>query len=209
MSLRWVAIFALGGLGAVTPAYAQDSLRIELAHGSPAEAATKAQLQRLLETHQVSPWIFTRRLRIDETAIPHSHPTLTLHTRHLKDDDLLLSTFIHEQLHWYLVQQGQRTEAAIAELRARFPTIPVGYPEGAADERGSYVHLLVNHLEHRANRELLGELRASQVMNFWAADHYTWIYRTVLTQARDIDTIVIRHQLVPLTSRGRVGGLRR
>ena len=29
-----------------------------------------------------------------------SHPVLTLHTRHRRDDDLLLSTFLHEQLHW-------------------------------------------------------------------------------------------------------------
>lgn len=34
-------------------------------------------------------------------AIPYSHPVLTLHTRHLKDDLALLSTFVHEEYHWY------------------------------------------------------------------------------------------------------------
>jgi hypothetical protein len=33
---------------------------------------------------------------------------------------------------------------------------------------------------------LLGELKARQVMDFWATDHYTWIYKTVVNR-QDID----------------------
>ena len=77
--------------------FAQDKIEIALKSGTPREVQTKEQLQRLLKTYDLSKWIFTRSILIDEKAIPHSHPVLTLHTRHLKDDDLLLSTFVHEQ----------------------------------------------------------------------------------------------------------------
>jgi hypothetical protein len=176
---------------------AQDKLDISLKSGSQSEIQTKEQLQRLYKTYDLSKWIFTKSILIDEKSIPHSHPILTLHTRHLKDDDLLLSTFVHEQLHWFLVQKDKETKEAIKEVRALFPKVPVGFPEGARDEESTYLHLLVNYLEYRADRELLGELRAKQVMDFWATDHYKWVYRTVLERTRDIGNIAFKHKLIP------------
>ena len=146
--------------------YAQGKIDISLKNGSAGEIQTRDQLQRLLKTYDLSKWIFTKSILIDEKAIPHSHPILTLHTRHLKDDDLLLSTFVHEQLHWFLVQNDKETKEAMKDLRALFPKVPVGFPNGAEDEESTYLHLLVNYLEYRADRELLGELRAKQVMEF-------------------------------------------
>jgi hypothetical protein len=134
---------------------------------------------------------------IDETAIPFSHPVLTLHTRHIKDDDLLLATFIHEQAHWWAGNNNDATRAAIAELRSIFPKVPAGPPEGAANENSSYLHLVVCYLEYRGIRDLLGELRAKQVMEFWAGDHYTWIYRNVLERSRDVGEILLKHKLLP------------
>jgi hypothetical protein len=177
--------------------YAQQKIDISLAHGSSTEQRTKEQLQRLLGTYDFSKWIFTRSIIIDDKSIPHSHPTLTLHTRHLKDDELLVSTFVHEQIHWHIVQKDQDAEAAMKELRVLFPKIPVDPPEGAGDERGNYVHLLVIYLEYRADRELLGELKARQIMNFWATDHYTWLYKTVLERTRDIGNVAFKHKLIP------------
>jgi hypothetical protein len=40
-------------------------------------------LERLLKQYDLSKWIFTRKVIIDQGEIPHSHPVLTLHTRHL------------------------------------------------------------------------------------------------------------------------------
>ena len=179
--------------------YAQDKLDISLKSGSQAEIQTREQLQRLLKTYDLSKWIFTKSILIDEKSIPHSHPILTLHTRHLKDDDLLLSTFVHEQLHWFLAQSDKETREAIKELRVLFPKVPVGFPVGSEDEESTYLHLLVNYLEYRADRELLGELRAKQVMDFWATDHYTWVYKTVLERTREIGNIAFKHKLIPTT----------
>ena len=177
--------------------YAQDKIEIALKSSSREESQTRDQLQRLLKTYDLSKWIFTRSILIDEKAIPHSHPILTLHTRHLKDDDLLLSTFLHEQFHWFLVQKDKETQEAIKDLRALFPKVPVGPPDGAGDEESTYLHLLVNYLEYRADRELLGELRARQVMDFWSSDHYRWVYQTVLERTRDISSILFKHKLIP------------
>ena len=177
--------------------YGQPKLDIALKSGSQAEVQTKDQLQRLLKTFELSRFLFTTSVLIDQTAIPHSHPILTLNTRHLKDDDLLLSTFVHEELHWFLVQHINETNEAIKDLRLRFPKVPVGLPEGANDEESTYLHLLVNYLEYRADKELLGELRAKQVMDFWSTDHYTWVYKTVLERTRDIGNIAFKHKLIP------------
>ena len=42
---------------------------------------------RLLRTYDLSPWFFTNVIVIDEKAVPHSHPVLTLYTRHGRDDE--------------------------------------------------------------------------------------------------------------------------
>jgi hypothetical protein len=81
--------------------FGQSSLDIELKNNSRGEQQTRDQLQRLMREYDLTPFIFTRPILIDEKAIPHSHPVLTLHTRHLKQDEQLLSTFIHEQAHWW------------------------------------------------------------------------------------------------------------
>lgn len=184
-------------------AFTQGNFEITLKHGSKPEAQTRDQLQRLLRTYDVSPWIFTRTIIIDEKAIPFSNPVLTLHARHLHDDELLLSTFVHEEIHWLFVQRGRETEAAIKDLHALFPAVPTSAPEGASGERSTYLHLMVCDLEYAADQQLLGELKARQVMDFWATDHYTWVYATVLAKRREIENVMAAHNLILDTTSAR------
>jgi hypothetical protein len=44
---------------------------------------------------------YTKQVRIAPLEIPHSHPTLMLNTW-VRDELGLLSTYLHEQMHWYL-----------------------------------------------------------------------------------------------------------
>lgn len=173
---------------------------ITLKHNDQREEQTKQQLQRLLSAYDVSNWVFTRKITIDSdfNVIPHSHPILTLSTRHLKDDELLLATFVHEQLHWYLGEKPKETEEAYKELRSKFPKVPVGFPEGGNNEESTYKHILVCYLEYQAMKGLLGELKARQVIEFWATDHYTWIYKTVLERGREIGSLMRKHKLLPI-----------
>ncbi len=172
-----------------------QSITINLAHGTENEQRTKAQLQRLLTTYDLTKYTFTNTVIIDEKAIPHSHPVLTLHTRHLNSDDELLSTYVHEQLHWYLAAHQDRTDTAENDLRKIYPKVPVGYPEGGNDEESTYLHLIDCYLEMRADRELMGSQRASAVMNYWAGDHYRWVYRTVMNDESTIAGVVDKEHL--------------
>src|SRR5437868_4550420 len=112
----------------VTATVFAQTLDIKLAHDSKTEQQTKVQLERLLKTCDLSPWIYTKAIVVDDKAVPHSHPVLTLHTRHLRDDALLLSTVVHEEFHWFFVQHDADTQAALTELQVRYPSVP---PEGA------------------------------------------------------------------------------
>jgi hypothetical protein len=177
-------------LGGATP-----QIDISLAHGSAAEMKTRDQLQRLLKTYDLSDWVWTRIIIIEERAIPHSHPVLTLNTRH-DDDALLLSTFVHEEYHWYETAHPRETAAAIAELKTKFPGLPVGGQDGAADEESSYLHVIVCYAEWQKMKALVGAERARQTMEFWARDHYRAIYRLVLDNEAAVGDIVKRHSLI-------------
>ena len=171
-------------------------LSIELKHGSEAERETRDLLVRLTSAHDLRDYLFTDKVLIDEQSVPHSHPMLTVHTRHRKDPELLLSTFLHEQAHWFVSAHQANARDAIRELRILFPVSPVGGLDGSDDEVGNYVHLIVIYLEDRADKQYLGELRAREVMSFWSNDHYRWLYRAVLEHEREIGTILIRHDLL-------------
>jgi len=190
-------LFFVAALAVSQGAFAQTNLDITLKQGTPDEARTRDQLRRLLAAYDVSPWIYTTSIVVDERAIPFSHPVLTLHTRHTKDDDLLLSTFVHEQFHWFLAERREPTELAIADLRKLFPTVPSGGTAGARDEYSTYLHLLVCYLEQQADIRLLGELRTKHVMDFWATDHYTWVYQAVIGRSREIGQVVRNRKLMP------------
>jgi len=34
-------------------------------------------------------------------------------------------------------------------------------------------------------------------MDFWATEHYTWIYKTVRDRLRDIGNIMFKHTMIP------------
>ena len=193
---RRILFFAVA-LAMSQAASGQVNLEITLKQGTPDEARTRDQLRRLLATYDLSPWIYTTSIVIDERAIPFSHPVLTLHTRHAKDDELLLSTFVHEQFHWFLAERREPTELAIADLRKLFPTVPAGGTAGARDEYSTYLHLLVCYLEQQADLRVLGELKTKQVMDFWATDHYTWVYQTVIGRSKEIGQIMRERKLTP------------
>jgi len=176
---------------------ATPDIEVSLAHGTTAEAQTRDQLQRLLKAYDLSNWVWTRKVLIEDGAIPHSHPILTLNTRHLKDDSLLLSTFVHEEYHWYETAHASETSAAIAELKTAYPRLPAGGLEGASDEESSYLHIIVCYVEWQKMKALVGIERAHQTMEFWAGDHYRAIYRLVLDNEAAVGDVVNRHQLFP------------
>jgi hypothetical protein len=167
---------------------------IDLAHNSERERKTKATLEQVLATYDLEKYTLTRRVVIEEGAINHAMPVLTLNARFASSPDELLSSYIHEQLHWHTHGgQSPQQQAAVVELRQLYPRAPVGLPEGAESAFSTYGHLVVCYLEMIADRELLGPDRTAAVIAH--KNHYTWIYATVLRDEKRLAAVVDRHQL--------------
>jgi hypothetical protein len=181
-------------LYAVVPKAAAGQVTIELASNTALEQRGREQLERLLRTYDLSPWLFTRTVRIESYVIPHSHPVLTLNTRYLEDDTAQVATFIHEQLHWFLVEREPATDSAIAALRRMFPKVPEQKPEGAKNEESTYLHLLVCTLELEGTARIFGEAAARRTLEAWK--HYTWVYRQVLDRTEALQQVLRSHGLV-------------
>ncbi|SPE39350.1 conserved exported hypothetical protein [Candidatus Sulfopaludibacter sp. SbA3] len=195
--MRFAAGLWLASVACFLAYGATPALDVSLAHGTTAELETRQQLERLLKAYDLSDWVWTRKIVIDKDAIPHSHPVLTLHTRHLKEDFLPLSTFVHEEYHWYETAHPGESSAAIAELKTAFPRLPVGGLDGASEEQNSYLHVIVCYAEWQKMKALVGAEKAHEVMEFWAGDHYRAIYRLVLDHEAAVGEVVHRHQLLP------------
>ena len=191
--MRQAAVVILALMSAVPTAVVaqKDSLEfdITLERDSERERATADQLRQTLQEYDVGRWVYTRRIHIDERSIPHSHPVLTVHTRHLGDEHGLLATFVHEQFHW-LEDGNEHFREAMSAFAEAYPDAPAGAPEGARDLESTYRHLLVCDLEFQAMTRLVGERRAREILA--ASRHYTWIYDRVLHDPR-VREIVTAH----------------
>lgn len=166
---------------------------LRLARGTTAEKAAAVQLRRLIDQYDVSRLSFTYSIMINEYDAPHSFPVLTLNAVYLKDDASALSTFLHEQLHWYGLVNQTAVDAAITDLKALYPTVPVGNGEGASDEYSTYVHLIVGLQEYDATASYLGRTEAKRVI--MGKRHYKWIYNAVIENADAIRAILHKHGL--------------
>ena len=173
-------------------------LKLELIHGDSLEEKTKKQLVRLLETYDLSRLLYTKHIVIDSDfrTIPHSHPILTLNTRHLKDDELLLATFIHEQFHWFVDTHAKKSQA-LASVKLLYPDPVINFPEGSGGEIDTYYHIIICYLEYRTLKRILGELKAYQIISFWQRDHYKWIYQKVLEDERKLEELIRTVNLIP------------
>jgi hypothetical protein len=131
-----------------------------------------------------------------------SHPMLTLGNRFAENEDTLLSTYLHEQMHWYLWYLGTPERDPVApffdELVRRYPEAPTELPDGARNYESTYLHLVINWLEVAATAEFIGRHRAVAVADVQRS--YRWIYRTVLRDWDALQELYERHGLVPIRS---------
>jgi hypothetical protein len=176
-----------------THANAGQPVRIVVAKGSEREQATKAQLEQVFDSYDLTKYTFTREVVIEEGARNHAFPVLTLNARFADSGDALLASYIHEQIHWHVREHDIQQRRAVAELRRMYPGAPVGLPEGAEIAYSTYGHLVTCYLEVQGIRGLIGRERAAAVIS--RKTHYVWIYRTVLLDEERIGLVVRRHGL--------------
>lgn len=177
-SISTLAEYGANEKALVLPAPGTTTLKIGTAHSSPSELAAKAQLERIINSYAIAKWMFTDTVTIDERAIPHSHPTLTLNTRYLEDDAAQLATLLHEQFHWMLTKYPEKLEIAMQRFESIYPDMPENLPAGSRGKESGYLHLVVCYLELEAMKSIFGNTKARHVLQSWK--HYTWIYDKVL-----------------------------
>lgn len=168
-------------------------ITIQLAHGTVLEQETKARLEQVIASYDLGRYTFTRKVLIEEGAINHAFPVLTLNVRFARSSDELLSSYVHEQLHWHLRDRGMEQRQAVAQLRLMYPGAPVGLPEGADSVYSTYGHLVDCYLEIVADRRLIGPERTAAVIA--NKGHYTWIYATILRDEPRIAAVVAANHL--------------
>ena len=57
-------------------------------HNTESEKMTIELIKSLNKAHDLTKWQFSNVIHINKKAIPHSHPVLTLHTRHNKPQEI-------------------------------------------------------------------------------------------------------------------------
>ena len=173
---------------------------IDLDHARREGDRVRDMLAALRRRHDLARYEFTRMVRIVPGGDTHAHPILTLGNRFARNEDELLSTYLHEQMHWYLWHLGTPEHDMVApfmdELVRRYPDAPTSPPDGALGFDATYLHLVVNWLEIAATAELIGRERAVAVARTQRS--YRWIYRTVLRDWDPLAELYERHDVVPI-----------
>lgn len=146
----------------------------------------------------LSPFEYSKEIRIAPTEIPHSHPRITLNTW-IRDDLSLLATYLHEQMHWYVTwyshAHAPQWRQLFSQLRERYPAAPVGGTDGANDEFSTYLHLLVNWLEIEAVSQFIERDRVVEYVR--SMPFYRWIYQTVVGDRQSLDALYRDQGLFP------------
>jgi hypothetical protein len=169
-------------------AFAAESIAIQTKNATDHERQLRNELEKVIAANDLTKYTFTRTVIVEERAMNHAFPVLTLNTHFLGSDDELLSSFLHEQLHWYLALRPAQMRDAVAQLRRFYPRVPIGLPEGADTEYSTYGHLVDCYLEIQADRQIIGEERTKKVIK--NKPWYLWIYKTVTDDELRIAAIV-------------------
>jgi len=169
---------------------------ITLVNGTLREQQTKDQLMHVFEQYNLEKWLYTERIQIEGNVIPHSHPVLTLNTQYSNYTQALIATYIHEQIHWFvlLIEKAESAYTAMGIFRHMYPGLPVGLPDGCGDDWSNLLHIEVNYLEYRGLTELFGSEAARQ--GIVRKEYYKKIYELILRETEKVGEMIAHHGLL-------------
>lgn len=151
----WLARSASRPINFVEKPAADAPYEITTFSGNEKEKAVAERLKALVAKYDLEPYVFTKKIQVQEGVIPHSHPVLTLGV----GDDTetkLLATFLHEQMHWYSMTKEPQFMKVGEVLLKKYPKIPSELPEGAGSEQSTFLHLGVCYLEFHTLSQVIG-----------------------------------------------------
>lgn len=151
-------------------------------------ALTRQNALHLAQVYDLEPFLYTKNIHIQSNVIPHSHPVLTLDTRHAEFPHRLLSTWLHEEFHWWAVLNAAKMREAIKEIKVQYPDLP----------QSDYIHLIICYLEYKALVHYLGPAEGKSILsNHIESKLYSWVYSEVLQREGDLKTLLAKHGLIP------------
>ena len=68
-------------------AFASEAIDIQTSHHSQRELQEKSELEQIIKKYDVGKYTFTKKVVIEERAMNHAFPTLTLNVHFLGSDD--------------------------------------------------------------------------------------------------------------------------
>lgn len=84
----------------------------------------------------------------------------------------------------------------IDDLKHVYPNVPTDPPAGCGGEFSTYLHFIVCYLEYVGLARCLEQDAARSVFEFWASDHYTAVYSSILRDRDTLDDLIARHGLL-------------
>jgi hypothetical protein len=186
-----------------TPDPSEFRIDIDLDHAQREADRVRDMLAALRRRHDLARYEYTSIVRIVPGGDTFAQPVLTLGNRFADSEDLLLSTYLHEQMHWYLWHLGTPERDMVApfmdELVRRYPDAPIDLANGGARSyEATYSHLVVNWLEIATTSEFIGRERAIAVANAQRRRSYGWLYDTVVRDWDLLGELYERHDIVPI-----------
>lgn len=139
-------------------------MEISTKNKSEKEEAMVSLVQQLEKEYDFP--IFTEKILVEEGSVPHAYPILTLNTR-VSDPREVLSTLIHEQLHWF-AQDNPRHKEAMDYLKQHYED------NGECNKSGTYPdsfweHIIVCWNTRNILQQLLPEEDIQYVYSQWQA----------------------------------------
>ncbi len=204
MIVSWPLFFILiSFLGCTSPVEEkrvyEDVIEITEINPNRLTALTKQNLFHLAKVYDLKPFLFTKQIHIQSYVVPHSHPILTINTRHADRPQHLLSTWLHEEFHWWAGMNQKSTDRAISQLKKIYPNVP----GEVSTSRSIYLHLIICYLEYRALVHYLGEKESQVIVRELIEKDklYPWVYQQILMKENDIGKVIVANKLIPLPLR--------
>lgn len=155
---------------------------------------TKTLMESFLNDYDLKPYLFTKSIKIKPGVIPHSHPMLTLNTFWNASPNHLLSTFLHEQIHWFINWHQSNYGAVHRTLLQWYPKLPKDKTLIASNTFSTYLHLAVCWLEYKGLQRYLGKETAIHTLQTFP--HYRWIFQTVIEDEARVGKLMLTHNLI-------------
>lgn len=159
-------------------------------------ALLKQNLYHAIQIYDLTRFMWTYRVKIQDDVANHSHPILTLNTKYARTPNKLMASFLHQQFHWWANNHPKQIRSAIVDFEKVYKKNP---GKNAEDRKHYYLHLIVSYLEFRTMGKLIGYHQTYRVQQemLKVEDHYGWAYSKIYRNPTQIRNILRKHNLIP------------